>query len=76
MFIAALLVIAKTGSKLDAPQLKNEYRKCGSFIQFNTILLLKQEYPEFCRQVDGTRKYHPECINPEPKGIYSLIIRY
>ena len=23
---------------------------------------------EFCRQTDGTRKYHPECGNSDPKG--------
>jgi hypothetical protein len=29
---------------------------------------LKQGHHEFCRQMDGTRKYHPECGNPDPKG--------
>jgi hypothetical protein len=23
---------------------------------------------KFCRQTDGTRKYHPEWSNPDPKG--------
>ena len=39
MFIAALFVLAKNNS--DVPQLKNGYRKCGSFIPWNTTQLLK-----------------------------------
>jgi hypothetical protein len=36
----------------------------------NGILFIynKQGYPEFCRQMDGTRKHHPERGNSNPKG--------
>jgi hypothetical protein len=37
MFIAALFVIAETGSSLDVSQLNNGYRKCGTSTQRNTI---------------------------------------
>jgi hypothetical protein len=43
----------------------------------NTIK--KQGLHEIHRQMDGTRKYHPECENPEQKkthGIHSLISGY
>ena len=29
---------------------------------------------EFCRQIDGTRKYHPDWGNSEPKGHASYIL--
>jgi hypothetical protein len=40
MFIAALFLRVRRNNS-DVPQLKNGYRKCGSFIQWNTIQLLK-----------------------------------
>jgi hypothetical protein len=54
MFIAALFVIARSWKQ-------PRYRKCGSFTQWNiTQLLKKQGSYEICRQINGTRKYHPE----------------
>jgi hypothetical protein len=38
-----------------------------------------QLYPEFCRQMDGTRKYHPSEVTLTQKdmhGIYSLVSGY
>jgi hypothetical protein len=43
MFIVALFVIARAGNNLDVPQLKNGYRKCGSFTQRNTTQLFKKK---------------------------------
>jgi hypothetical protein len=60
MFIEALFLI-EAGNNPDVPQLKNGYRKCGSFTQWNTTQLLKKQgHHDLCRQMDGTRKYHPE----------------
>jgi hypothetical protein len=28
----------------------------------------KQGHHEFCRKIDGTRKYHFKFVNPGPKG--------
>jgi hypothetical protein len=41
MFIAALFVIARSWKQVDIPQQKNEFLKCGSFTQWNTIHLLR-----------------------------------
>jgi hypothetical protein len=44
----------------------------------NTIQLLKGGHNEFCRQMDGTRKYHPQVTQTEKDmyGMYSLINGY
>jgi hypothetical protein len=42
MFIAALFIIPETGKNPDAPQQRNEYRKCGTFTQWSTTQLLKR----------------------------------
>jgi hypothetical protein len=41
MLIAALFITPEAGNNPDVPQWKNEYRKCCSFTQWNTIQLLK-----------------------------------
>jgi hypothetical protein len=43
MFIAALFIIAGTGSNPDGLQWKNGYRKCGSFTQWDTSQLFKKK---------------------------------
>jgi hypothetical protein len=43
MFIAVLFILARSGNNTDVQQLKNGYRKCGSFIQLNTIQRLKMK---------------------------------
>jgi hypothetical protein len=42
MFVAALFRIAEAGKNLDVPQQRNGYRKCGTFTQWSTTLLLKR----------------------------------
>jgi hypothetical protein len=61
MFIVALFVQPNTGNNQDVPQQKNGFLKNVVSLH-NGILLsyLQQGYPEFCRQMDGPRKYHPE----------------
>jgi hypothetical protein len=40
MFIAALFIIGRSrGKKLDVPQQRNGYRKCGTFTQWSTMQL-------------------------------------
>lgn len=38
--------IGEAGNIPDAPQSKNGYRKCGSFLQWNTTQLLKTNIPQ------------------------------
>ena len=52
----------------DVPYWKNEYRKCDSFPQWNTILLLRMRTLWIFRQRYGIRKYCPEVGNSDPKG--------
>jgi hypothetical protein len=58
LFIAALFVIARIWKQPRCPSTEEWIQKCGSFTQRNTIQLLKTN--GFHRQMDGTRKYHPE----------------
>ena len=60
MFIAALLVIAKSGNNPYVPQQRNGYRQYDSFTQQNTIQLLKMTASRILQQMDGHRKYYPE----------------
>jgi hypothetical protein len=59
MFIAALFVIARSWKQPRCPRKKNGYRKCGSFTQWNKLLKERGDC-DFSRQMDVTRKYHPE----------------
>jgi hypothetical protein len=45
-----------------------DIKKCVSFTQWNTTQLKEQGHYELCRQMDGTRKYHPELGNSAPDG--------
>ena len=47
MFMAVLFIIARSRNNPDVPQLKNGYRKYGSFTQWNTIQLLKKDFMNF-----------------------------
>jgi hypothetical protein len=38
---------------------------CGTFIQWDTVELIKICDYEICRQMDDTLKNNPECGNPE-----------
>jgi hypothetical protein len=38
--------------------------------------ILKNIYSEICRQMDGTRKYHPEYNDPDPKGHAWYMLTY
>jgi hypothetical protein len=40
-FITALFIIAEAGKNPDAPQQRNGYQKCGTFVQWSTTQLLK-----------------------------------
>ena len=62
IFIATLFVTVRNWNNPDIPQLKNGYRKKNVVYLQNGILYndLKQEHHEFCREMDGTRKYHNE----------------
>jgi hypothetical protein len=65
MFIGALFVITRNWEKkkkLDAPQLRNRYRKCDSCIQGNTIQVFKKGTSCILQawKVVGTRKYHSD----------------
>ena len=42
LFIEALFIIGRNLKKTDVPKLKNGYRKCHSFTQWNTAQLLKR----------------------------------
>jgi hypothetical protein len=42
MFIAALLIITRSGKNPDVPQYRNGYRKCGTFTQWSTTQLIKE----------------------------------
>ena len=44
MFIAVLFIIARAGKNPDVPQQRNGYRKCGTFTQWSTTQLLKNEF--------------------------------
>jgi hypothetical protein len=37
---SSLIQLPETASNPDVPQLKNEYRKCGSFTEWNAIQIL------------------------------------
>jgi hypothetical protein len=41
MFIAALFIVARSCKEPRCPQQSNGYKKCGTFTQFRTTLLLK-----------------------------------
>ena len=41
MFIAALLIIARSWKEPRCPSTENRYRKCGTFTQWSTTQLLK-----------------------------------
>jgi hypothetical protein len=41
MFIAALLIIARSWKEPRCPSTKNGYRNCGTFTQWSTTQLLK-----------------------------------
>jgi hypothetical protein len=60
MFTAALFTIARAGNIPDVFQQRNGYRKCGTFSQWSTIQVLKKLIHEILKQMDRTRKYHPE----------------
>ena len=47
MFIAALFIIARSWKKPRDHQQKNGYRKCGTFTQWSTTQLLKNEFMKF-----------------------------
>jgi hypothetical protein len=47
MFIAALFIIARSWKEPGCPQQRNGYRKCGTFTQWNTTQLLKNEFVKF-----------------------------
>jgi hypothetical protein len=59
MFITSLIIIARSWKEPRCPSTEewNGYRKCGTFTQWNTTQLLKNN--DF-RQMEGTIKYHPE----------------
>jgi hypothetical protein len=61
------------GDKLEAQGLKYLPHQKG----YREVLVRK--FTEFCREMDGTRKYHPEGVTSDPKdmnGMYSLISGY
>jgi hypothetical protein len=60
MFIAAIFIIGRNWKNPEVPQQRNAYRKYGTFTQWNTTQLLKQRFHEIRRQMDVSRKYHPE----------------
>jgi hypothetical protein len=69
MFIAASLVISRNWKKHSCPSTEEWIQKSGLFTQRNTIPLFKKRASsEFCRQMHGTTKYHPERGNANPKG--------
>jgi hypothetical protein len=41
--------------------------KCDAFTQWSITQLLKTRHCEICRQMDDTRKDHPERVNPDPE---------
>jgi hypothetical protein len=60
MFIAALFIIARN-CKQPRYSSTEEWIKKMWFTQWITTQLIKtKKTHEFCRQMDGTRKYHPE----------------
>ena len=51
----------------------------GKVVHSHNCILLgyqKQGHPEFCRNMDWTREYHPEWSNPGPKGHAWYIFTY
>jgi hypothetical protein len=60
MFMAALFIIARSWKELRCSQLRNGYRRFGTFTQWNTTQLLKTMIHEILRQMDGSGGYHPE----------------
>jgi len=59
-----------------SPQLKNGYRECGSFTQWNATQLLKEGHHELSRQMEGLRKYQPEWDIPDTKSLIWYILIY
>jgi hypothetical protein len=58
MFIAALFIIARSWKNPDVLQQRNGCRKCGTFTQWSTTQLLKNDrIHEILRQIDRTGKY-------------------
>jgi hypothetical protein len=58
MFIAALFIIARSWKQLRCPTTEKWIQKMWFNYTMEYYSAIKNE--EFCRQMDGTRKYHPE----------------
>jgi hypothetical protein len=58
--------------KLETIQMSIKWRiDTENVVQLCIVILFsyyERGHHEFCRQMDGTRKYHPEWGNPDPKG--------
>ena len=68
MFIAALCVIARTWKQPSYPSTEEWIEKCGTFTQWSTTQKKKKQWNlEIGRQMDGTRRNHPERGNPVRK---------
>jgi hypothetical protein len=61
MFIAALFTIARSCKQVRCPSVKKMDTKNVEHLH-NGVLLsyLKLQFHEYCRQIDGTTKYHLE----------------
>jgi hypothetical protein len=58
MFMAALFIIARSWKEPRCPSTEGWIQKCDTFTQYYSAF--KNNDHEILRQMDGTRKYHPE----------------
>jgi len=63
MFTAAFFVVAKSRKQPRRPSTEEWIQKLWLICTMEYYSTIKKGHPEFFRQIDGTRKYHPEWSN-------------